>query len=105
EADFLPGGIDLLTPDPELGDAFLNECDHLALCVGRGELEPTVAFYRDVFGFSEIFEERVEVGDQAMDSKVVQSESRRITLTIVSPDQRTRTGQLEDFLRANGGPG
>lgn len=104
-ADFLPGAIDLLTPDPEQGDEFLAEIDHLALCVGGGDLDPTVRFYQEVFGFSEIFEERVEVGDQAMDSKVVQSGSQRITLTIVSPDPKNRTGQLEDFLRANDGPG
>jgi 4-hydroxymandelate synthase len=102
---FLPGGIDPLTPDPEPGDQLLREIDHLALCVPAGALEPTVEFYRDAFGLAEIFQERVEVGDQAMDSKVVQSLSRQVTCTIVSPDPVAGSGQLEDFLLANEGAG
>jgi 4-hydroxymandelate synthase len=103
--EFLPGGIDLLTADPDPGEQLLEEIDHLALCVAAGELESTVQFYRKAFGLVEIFQERIELGNQAMDSKVVQSRSRLVTFTIVSPDPDTRTGQLVDFLRANGGSG
>jgi 4-hydroxymandelate synthase len=103
--EFLPGGIDLLTPDPERSEELLEVVDHLALCVAAGDLEPTVRFYQDVFGLAEIFEERIEVGDQAMDSKVVQSASREVTFTIVSPDAATAGGQLNDFLQANAGAG
>jgi 4-hydroxymandelate synthase len=100
---FLPGGIDPVTPDPS--DGLLELIDHIALCVAAGDLEPTVQFYQRVFGFKEIFEERIEVGDQAMDSKVVQSDSRAVTFTIVAPDATTRAGQLDDFLGANAGAG
>jgi 4-hydroxymandelate synthase len=103
--DFLPGGIDLLTPDPDQSDELLTEIDHLALCVTAGDLEPTVRFYQQAFGLLDIFQERIELGDQAMDSKVVQSRSRQVTFTIVSPDPATRAGQLVDFLRANAGSG
>lgn len=105
DGDFLPGGIALIAPDPEAGDDLLSAVDHLALCVAAGELGPTVRFYRDVFGFAEVFEERIEVGGQAMDSQVVQSPSHRITFTIVAPDPVTGAGQLDDFLRAHDGAG
>lgn len=102
---FLPGGIDPLPPAPATGPDLLEIVDHTALCVAGGALEETVRFYTEVFGFKEIFEERVEVGDQAMDSKVVQSGSGEVTFTIVAPDPALRPGQLDDFLRANGGAG
>jgi len=102
---FLPGGIDPLPAAPPPGPELLEIVDHTALCVPGGALEETVRFYTEVFGFKEIFEERVEVGDQAMDSKVVQSGSGEVTFTIVSPDPALKPGQLDDFLRANGGAG
>jgi 4-hydroxymandelate synthase len=104
-ADFLPGGILELPPDPEPADHILEVIDHVALCVPGGELDGTVGFYQDVLGLVEIFQERIEVGDQAMDSKVVQTGSREATFTIVAPDPATHTGQLADFLRANDGAG
>jgi 4-hydroxymandelate synthase len=102
---FLPGGIEQLPVPPPAGPNLLEILDHTALCVAGGALDETVRFYTEVFGFKEIFEERVEVGDQAMDSKVVQSGSGEVTFTIVSPDPALRPGQLDDFLRANGGAG
>src|SRR5690606_9663409 len=86
-------------------DELLETIDHLALCVPAGTLDATVREYEEVFGFRQIFEERVEVGAQAMDSKVVQSESTSVTLTIVSPDPSGQPGQLDDFLRGHGAAG
>lgn len=83
----------------------LLEIDHAALCVPDGDLEPTVRYYEEVFGFKQIFSERVEIGGSAMDSMVVQSPSGAVTFTIVAPDPVRRSGQLDDFLRANDGAG
>ena len=47
---------------------------------------PTVAFHEQVFGFTVIFEEYIEVGDQGMISKVVQSPSGGVTFTLIEPD-------------------
>jgi 4-hydroxymandelate synthase len=104
-ADFLPGAIEPLEPDAPAGEQLLEIVDHVALCVDSAELASTVREYEEVFGFREIFQERVEVGDQAMDSRVVQSLSRAMTVTIVAPDPQTRDGQLNDFLQAYGGSG
>jgi 4-hydroxymandelate synthase len=83
----------------------LLDIDHAALCVPDGDLEPTVRYYEEVFGFKQIFSERVEIGGSAMDSMVVQSPSGAVTFTIVAPDPVRRSGQLDDFLRAGGGAG
>jgi 4-hydroxymandelate synthase len=83
----------------------LDILDHVAVCVPSGELIPTVEFYQRVLGFSQIFEEYIEVGVQAMNSRVVQSPSGGVTLTILEPDTSRMPGQIDEFLRAHDGAG
>jgi 4-hydroxymandelate synthase len=85
--------------------ALLDILDHVAVCVAAGELIPTVQFYERVLGFKQIFEEYIEVGVQAMNSRVVQSPSGGVTLTILEPDTSRMPGQIDDFLRAHDGAG
>lgn len=83
----------------------LGEIDHFAVCVYPGDLDDTVAFYRDVLGFELTFAERVEVGSQAMITKVVQSRSGKLTLTLIEPDTHCEAGHINDFLVNHRGPG
>jgi 4-hydroxymandelate synthase len=83
----------------------LKSIDHLAVCVPAGELDRTVRDYESIFGFSQVFEERIIVGAQAMDSKVVQNESGEVTLTILEPDTTRAPGQIDEFVRAHDGAG
>ncbi|MBC3843179.1 4-hydroxyphenylpyruvate dioxygenase [Streptacidiphilus sp. 4-A2] len=103
--NFLPGAVDMFAPDPEQGDDLLSVVDHAAICLPAGELRPTVEFYQRVFGFSQIFEEFIEVGEQAMDSKVVQSPSGKVTFTLIEPVTDRRPGQIDEFLARHGGAG
>ncbi|GAA3006379.1 4-hydroxyphenylpyruvate dioxygenase [Actinokineospora diospyrosa] len=103
--EFLPGVIGMLTHDVEEGDSLLDIVDHIAVCLPAGTLAPTVQFYKDVFDFEQIFEEYIEIGDQAMDSKVVQSKSTKVTFTLIEPDSTRRPGQIDDFLARHDGAG
>lgn len=85
--------------------ALLDVLDHVAVCVPSGELVSTVRFYEQVLGFSQIFEEYIEVGEQAMNSQVVQSPSGGVTLTLLEPDSSRMPGQIDEFLRAHDGAG
>ncbi|MEV0428786.1 4-hydroxyphenylpyruvate dioxygenase [Micromonospora sp. NPDC050495] len=100
---FLPGVIEALPAGA--GDDLLAEIDHLAVCVPPGQLDETVGHYEKVFGFAQIFTEHIEVAGQAMNSKVVQSPSERVTLVLLEPDTGARPGQIEDFLRWHAGAG
>ncbi|MFI7575593.1 4-hydroxyphenylpyruvate dioxygenase [Micromonospora sp. NPDC049497] len=102
--DFLPGVIEAVPVDGD-ADKLLAEIDHLAVCVPPGHLETTVRQYREVFGFSEIFTERIEVDGQAMNSTVVQSPSERVTLVLLEPDTTGRAGQIDAFLDQHAGAG
>lgn len=83
----------------------LHALDHFAVCLPAGELARTVAFYEKGLGFDEAFEEFIEVGDQAMESKVVRSPSGAVTFTFLEPDVRRKPGQIDTFLDAHGGAG
>lgn len=86
-------------------DGLLDAIDHVAICVPAGELSSTVAFYEQVLCFSQIFEEYIEVGEQAMNSKVVQSASGAVTVTILEPDTSRQPGQIDGFIAAHDGAG
>ncbi|GLY70042.1 4-hydroxyphenylpyruvate dioxygenase [Amycolatopsis taiwanensis] len=99
----LPGFAMLDRPGPP--GVGLHEMDHFAVCVEAGRLDDTVAYYERALGFEMIFTERITVGAQAMDSKVVQSAGGTVTLTILEPDPSASPGQIDDFLKSHRGPG
>ncbi|MFI7673541.1 4-hydroxyphenylpyruvate dioxygenase [Actinophytocola sp. NPDC049390] len=107
--EFLPGVFLMSATNDadDTGDAapLLELIDHFAVCVPAGQLDSTVKHYEEVFGFSQIFEEYIEVGAQGMSSKVVQSPSKLITLTLIEPDTSRERGQIDDFLAWHGGAG
>ncbi|WP_344597488.1 4-hydroxyphenylpyruvate dioxygenase [Actinomadura vinacea] len=87
------------------GGGLLRAIDHFAVCVPAGELDETVRGYQEVFGLGQTFEERIIVGSQAMDSKVVQSASGQVTFTILEPDTTRDPGQIDAFVESHGGAG
>lgn len=101
---WLPGLVEQEPREPE-DDGLLEVTDHLAVCLPAGELGKTSAFYQEAFGFHEIFEEYIDIGGQGMDSRVVQSASREVTLTLIEPDPTRRSGQVDDFLSWHSGAG
>jgi 4-hydroxymandelate synthase len=88
-----PAGLGLLT------------VDHIAICLEAGTLDATVERYGHALGLREIFAEHIVVGTQAMKSKVVQSDSGQVTFTLIEPDVAAQPGQIDDFLKNNGGAG
>jgi len=106
DAQFQPGVIEM-EPDAGAGadDDLLRIIDHLAVCVPPGELDPTIAFHEQVFGFTVTFEEYIEIGEQGVMSKVVQSPSGGVTFTVLQPDLTRQAGQIDDFLAWHDGAG
>ncbi|MDQ0752998.1 4-hydroxymandelate synthase [Streptomyces africanus] len=90
---------------PHEPGGMLKRVDHFAVCVPAGELDETVRHYQEAFGLTQTFEERIVVGSQAMDSKVVQNESETVTFTIIEPDATRDPGQIDAFVASHGGAG
>jgi 4-hydroxymandelate synthase len=100
----LPGLRPVTRREP-VQDMGLTDVDHFAVCLEAGTLEETVDYYRRVLGFDMIFAEDIVVGSQAMISKVVQSRSGGVTLTMIEPDVSRDPGQIDEFLKNHDGPG
>ncbi|MFJ1990833.1 4-hydroxyphenylpyruvate dioxygenase [Streptomyces asiaticus] len=83
----------------------LLDIDHIAVCLGTGGLGPAVAYYQQALGFRDVFAEHIVVGAQAMHSKVVQSPSGTVTLTLIEPDDTALPGQIDEFLKSHQGSG
>lgn len=107
EGPGLPVGFvpTLKSRQPVPSEVGLLELDHVAVCLNHGDLDATVDYYQRALGFREIFEEHIVVGAQAMDSKVVQSPTGRVTLTLIEPDTTADPGQIDDFLKSHHGAG
>jgi 4-hydroxymandelate synthase len=108
DGEFAPGFIEMAPGEqdrPADPTPILDVLDHVAVCLPTGQLDQTVRFYRDVFGLAAIYDERIEVGTQAMLSKVVQDHDSRVTFTLIEPDTTLEPGQIDEFLRVHDGPG
>jgi 4-hydroxymandelate synthase len=101
--EFAPGSIEMTAATPDEG--LVTMIDHVAACLPAGQLDAAVSFYHRVFGLDQIYDERIEVGGQAMLSKVVQDHSAAVTFTLIEPDLSREPGQIDEFLRAHGGAG
>jgi 4-hydroxymandelate synthase len=98
-------GLDPLPDQAPCVETGLEAVDHFAVCVEPGQLKPTAEFYVTTLDFDIMFAERIVVGAQAMDSMVVQSKSRAVTLTVIEPDLSGEPGQIDQFLKDHGGAG
>jgi 4-hydroxymandelate synthase len=95
-----------LRPDGDRpDDVGLLGVDHIAVCVDPGGIGPAAEHYRRILGFRDVFEERIVVGDQVMESTVVQSRSGAVTLTLIEPDTTAEPGQIDEFLKSHQGAG
>jgi 4-hydroxymandelate synthase len=103
--DRLLPGLHPLAAAASGSDTGLAEVDHFAICVEAGQLDPTVDFYQAVLDFSLVFSERIAVNSQAMTTKVVQSRSGAVTLTLIEPDVSRAAGHIDGFLKDHGGAG
>ncbi|WP_413104244.1 4-hydroxyphenylpyruvate dioxygenase [Streptomyces sp. Inha503] len=92
-------------PETGLTEVGLLDIDHIAVCLGTGGLGPAVAYYQQALGFRDVFAEHIVVGAQAMHSKVVQSPSGAVTLTLIEPDDTALPGQIDEFLKSHQGSG
>jgi 4-hydroxymandelate synthase len=105
-AQFQPSAIEM-EPGAAAGadDDLLGSIDHAAVCMPAGELDSIVGFHERVFGLEVTFQEYIEIGDQGVMSKVVQSPSGGVTFTILEPDLSRQAGQIDDFLAWHDGAG
>jgi 4-hydroxyphenylpyruvate dioxygenase len=77
--------------------------DHIVLNVAKGELEPAIAFYEQVFGFQRQQSFAIRTDRSALCSQVLTHPDGAIKLPINEP--ATESSQIQEFLDLNGGSG
>jgi 4-hydroxyphenylpyruvate dioxygenase len=79
--------------------------DHIAISAERGQLNQWVDFYNRLFGFHESHQMEVVTELSAMNSKVVQNKTGRVTFPIMEPAFGKRKSQIEEYLSFYHGAG
>lgn len=80
-----------------------HSLDHIALAVPAGATDEVAASYAGALGFAWTPTEDVVVGPEGLVSGVLDSPG--CTIVLVSQDPSRKSGQVDAFLDANGGPG
>lgn len=94
----------LLSPEQdELQSVTSPELDHLVLNVPAGQLEPTVCWYENVFGFQRQQTFQIETGQSGLRSQVLTHPVSGLTLPINEPT--SPQSQIQEFLDYHGGAG
>lgn len=86
----------------------LKYVDHIVGNVGWDEMDKTVEFYKQVFGFSRFvsFDDNdISTEYSALRSTVVANENKWIKFPINEPAEGKRKSQIEEYITFNNGPG
>lgn len=82
--------------------------DHVVGNTGWNEMERTVEFYNNVFGFSRFvsFDDKdISTEYSALRSTVVSTQNKWIKFPINEPAEGKRKSQIEEYIQFNNGPG
>ena len=101
EGAFLPGYRAIREPAPAATGLSLLEMDHCVGNVPQGDMDRVVAFYRDVFGFSQLIhydDTVIHTEYSALMSKVMANGDGRIKFPINEPASGRGKSQIQEFL-------
>ena len=107
DGPFLPGFV-AMPPDTLARPVGLKYIDHVVGNVGWDEMDKTVKFYNDVFGFSRFvsFDDTdISTEYSALRSTVVSNHNKWIKFPINEPAPGKRKSQIEEYVQFNNGPG
>ncbi|MBI5647032.1 MAG: 4-hydroxyphenylpyruvate dioxygenase [Ignavibacteriae bacterium] len=104
---FLPG-FTPVAADPIARPVGLRYVDHVVGNVGWDEMDKTVKFYNDVFGFARFvsFDDKdISTEYSALRSTVVSNDNKWIKFPINEPAEGKKKSQIEEYVQFNNGPG
>lgn len=105
---FMPGYVQVRTPDVVSRPVGLKYIDHMVGNVGWGEMDSWVRFYEEVMGFRlyQHFDDKdISTEYSALMSKVLANGNERIKFPINEPAEGKRKSQIEEYLDFYQGPG
>jgi 4-hydroxyphenylpyruvate dioxygenase len=94
-----------VTPLTPTEPSYLRAVDHMAICLPAGMLDPTIAFYKEAFGFVQTHEVNIRTPHSSMNSRVLMSPNGKVKFALMEPGRPGDRGQVEEFLAFNHGSG
>ena len=82
---------------------FFQTVDHITVNMEKGRMEPTVQFYQNVFGFTEVRYFDIRTAKSGLISRAMRSPNGRITMPFNEPTNEK--SQIQEFLNTFHGPG
>lgn len=89
----------------EKKETLFSELDHIAICVGLGELDKWIKFYTEVFGLKQVHEESIDTGNSGMNSIVLSSLNGVVKIVFTEPMEQYKNSQIQEFIDHNKGNG
>jgi 4-hydroxyphenylpyruvate dioxygenase len=105
---FLPGFVEVNSPDTVSRPTGLKYIDHMVGNVGWNQMNAWVHFYEDVMGFKlyQTFDDKdISTEYSALMSKVMSNGNGRIKFPINEPAEGRKKSQIEEYLDFYEGPG
>ena len=105
---FAPGFRKVKPPGRAAGGLSLLEVDHCVGNVGLGQMDESVAFYRDVMGFAQLIhydDKVIHTEYSALMSKVMTNGNGRIKFPINEPAAGKKKSQIQEYLDWYRSPG
>jgi 4-hydroxyphenylpyruvate dioxygenase len=105
---FLPGFVEVPTPDPIARPVGLRHIDHMVGNVELGSMNEWVRFYEQIMGFRlyQTFDDKdISTEYSALMSKVMANGNDRIKFPINEPAVGKKKSQIEEYLEFYGGAG
>lgn len=85
--------------------ARLRRIDHLTVCLEASALGPAVRAYQDSLGFTQTFADRCTLGEQRLNSVLMQSPGGAVAVSLLAPDPGAGPGPVTGYLGRHGGAG
>ena len=104
---FLPGYAEFKSPI-ERNDTGVKRIDHIVGNVNWNQMEPTVHFYHEVFGFEkfiEFSEDDIATKYSALKSQVVRNYNSKVKMPINEPAKGLKMSQIEEYVSYYHGAG
>jgi 4-hydroxyphenylpyruvate dioxygenase len=107
DGPYLPGYVPF-SPTIEKSSTGIKRIDHIVGNVNWNQMEPTVKFYHEVFGFEkfiEFSENDIATQYSALKSQVVRNYNNKVKMPINEPAKALKMSQIEEYISYYHGAG
>ncbi len=100
----LPGYVPL-PASSQPRDTFINNIDHLAICVNENKLSFWEKYYTNIFGCKKVHNEAIDTGKTSMKSLAMEFPNGGVKFVFTEPVPSHQKSQIQEFIDFHGAEG